>query len=275
MDKNATIELLERLGLAPQKRFGQNFLISSSIAEKITKIVIEDESEIIYEIGPGLGALSDYVVETKKEVKLVEIDHGLAFFLLHRYETKANVEVLDKDILKVDFANKKISVISNLPYYITTSIIEKVILENKTLVNFVFMVQQEVSERLFASPKTKEYGPLAVLLNLTGTVKHVVNADRTSFYPAPFVNSSVYVFKLKKHDLDINKLYKFIKVLFLMRRKTLANNLMTIVKDKEIATSIIINSGLHLKVRPEEVPAIKYIELYSNFCLFNQEQNLE
>lgn len=265
MDKLSTIALLERLGLAPQKRFGQNFLISNSVSEKITKIVIEDESEVIYEIGPGLGALSDFLVDAPKIIKLVEIDHGLAFFLQHRYEQKSNVEVIDKDVLKTSFPDQKISVISNLPYYITTSIIEKVILENKQLVNFVFMVQQEVSDRLFASPKSKQYGPLAVLLNLTGVVKHVINADRTAFYPAPNVNSSVYTFKLKEHGLDINGLYKFIKVLFLMRRKTLYNNLITIVKDKDSARLLIEQSGLALNVRPEEVEAHLFVVLYNAY----------
>ena len=265
MDKNKTIALLERLGLAPQKRFGQNFLISHTISEKITKIVLEDESEVIYEIGPGLGALSDYLVETAKQVKLVEIDHGLAFYLKKRYEEKANVEVIDQDILKVPFLQQRLSVISNLPYYITTSIIEKVILDNQNLVNFVFMVQQEVSERLFASPKSKEYGPLAVLLNLTGTIKHVLNADKTAFYPSPNVNSSVYAFRLKEHGLALRPLYKFIKALFLMRRKTLLNNLVTLVSDRNRATSIILQAGLDLKVRPEEVEAQKFVLLFKCF----------
>jgi len=265
MDKINTIALLERLGLAPQKRFGQNFLISNTICEKVTKIVIEDTSTLIYEIGPGLGALSDHLADAPKKVKLVEIDHGLAYFLKHRYLTKENVEVIDKDILKTNFEDEAISVISNLPYYITTSIIEKVILENQKLVNFVFMVQQEVSERLFASPQTKEYGPLAILLNLSGTIKHVVNADRTAFYPAPYVNSSVYVFKLKTHGLEINKLYKFIKALFLMRRKTIYNNLMTLVGDKEKAVTIIEKSGLLVNMRPEEIEAAAFVKLFENY----------
>lgn len=265
MDKHTTIEELKKMGLAPQKMFGQNFLVSPSISGTITKVVIEDKSDLIYEVGPGLGALSDFLVASSKTVKLVEIDHGLANYLKEKYKEKSNVEVIDSDVLKIKFDETRLSVVSNLPYYITTAIIEKIILENLNMINFVFMVQKELSERLFATPKSKEYGPLTILLTLAGETKHLINVDRSAFYPVPNVNSSVYVFKLKEHGLDLTKLYKFIKSLFLMRRKTIYNNLYPLVKDKVLAEKIILSSGLSLKQRPEELSAQDFVELYNHF----------
>lgn len=265
MDKLQTIERLKSLGLAPQKMFGQNFLVSTSVAESITRLVINDQSKIIYEIGPGLGALSQHLVKAKKTIKLVEIDHGLAKYLTSEFNHLEHVEVIDLDVLKLSFADQALSVVSNLPYYITTAIIEKVILENKQLVNFVFMVQQEMKERLLASPKSKQYGPLTILLALTGKLEHVINVDRSAFYPVPNVNSSVYSFKLVPHNLEIERMYKFIKALFLMRRKTILNNLNTLVSNKEIREKIINNSGISLNARPEELEPDKFVDLYNNF----------
>ncbi len=265
MDKQSTIEQLKHLGLAPQKRFGQNFLVSESICHSITKTVLSDSSEVIYEIGPGLGALSDFLVESSKAIILVEIDHGLATYLKHKYHDKQNVEIIDKDVLKIDFNQKKLSVVSNLPYYITTSIIEKVVLENKNLVQFVFMVQQELSQRLFAEPKSKEYGPLTILLRLTGTLKSMVHVDRSAFYPTPHVDSSVYAYTPIEHGLNITRIYPFIKSLFLMRRKTLYNNLVPLVKDKEKAKYLLEEAGLSPKVRPEELNPTDFIRLYDCF----------
>ena len=265
MDKISTMALLKELGLAPQKRFGQNFLISNSVSERITKIVLEDESELIYEIGAGLGALSEFLVKSDKTIKLVEIDHGLAYYLSHHFATFDNVEVMDKDILKVQFPKQKLSIVSNLPYYITTSIIEKVILENDEIINFVFMVQQELSERLFAETKSKQYGPLTILLELTGMLKLVMNVDQSAFFPVPNINSSVYVYRPKAHQLDTVGFYRFVKALFLMRRKTIANNLNTIVGNKELTAKILLASSIPDNKRPEEIEPEQYVTLYSNY----------
>lgn len=270
MDKQSTIEALKKLGLAPQKMFGQNFLINPSVSEAITKPVLHDESDVIYEVGPGLGALSDFLVNSNKKIKLVEIDHGLVAFLKEKYNDKENVEVIDSDVLKIKFEAAKLSVVSNLPYYITTAIIEKIILENANMVNFVFMVQKELSERLFATTKSKEYGPLTILLSLTGETKHLINVDKSAFYPVPNVNSSVYMFKLKKHDLDLSKLYKFIKIMFLMRRKTIYNNLYPLVKDKTLTEKIILSSGLSLKKRPEEIEPLEFVALHTQYLQLTQ-----
>lgn len=271
MDKIQTINLLKELGLAPQKRFGQNFLISGSVSEKITKIVLQDESEIIYEIGPGLGALSEYLVKSTKPIKLVEIDHGLAYYLSHHFAQFSHVEVIDKDILKIQFNAQKLSVISNLPYYITTSIIEKVILENAELVNFVFMVQQEVSDRLFASPKSKQYGPLSILLALTGEIKQVINVDQTAFYPAPNVNSVVYAYRPKPNHLNKSEFYSFLKSLFLMRRKTIYNNLSTMVKHKEDALKILHSANIAQNLRPEEITPEQFVIMFDQYRQVNSQ----
>lgn len=265
MDKISTINLLKELGLAPQKRFGQNFLISNSVSERITKVVIEDESELIYEIGAGLGALSEFLALSQKTIKLVEIDHGLAYYLKHHFEKYPHLEVIDQDILKVEFPPQKLSIVSNLPYYITTSIIEKVILENKEIVNFVFMVQSELSDRLFAETKSKEYGPLTILLKLTGTLKLILNVDQSAFYPVPHINSSVYVYKPKQHELDIQTFYKFIKAIFLMRRKTIANNLNTLVGDKQVTAQLLSIANIQENKRPEEIEADDYVRLFSHY----------
>lgn len=263
MDKQTVINLLQKLGFAPQKQYGQNFLISASIAQKICDVVLNDESETIYEIGPGLGSLSNNLVTSKKKIKLVEIDHGFASYLQKQYEKLNHVEVIDKDVLKVKFLDEKLSIVSNLPYYITTAIIEKVIIECPNIINFVFMTQVEMRERLFALPHTKQYGPLAILLTITGTTSQLVHVDKSLFYPIPLVNSVVYVYRPSKHNLDLANLYPFIKSLFLLRRKTIYNNLQNAGFTSEEAEKLLLEAKIDPKKRPEDLLPEQFVTLFN------------
>ncbi len=259
MNKTTITEILAANNLSPQKAKGQNFLMDEDISRAIVAMLSPAYDSVI-EIGPGLGALTKYLVDKTKDLTAIELDRGYVKYL---QETYPNVKVIEKDFLKYIVPRETIGVISNIPYYITTKIIEKVILETEKLEVFVFMTQKDLHSRFFAKPKTKEYGPLAILLDLTGKLeqKMIVTADK--FYPSPNVDSAVFRFEKKKVTFDIRDFYQFLKFAFLNRRKMMYKNL-KIKYDNEALDKVFKEHSLSADIRVEALSPATLLAIYQS-----------
>lgn len=243
MNKTKVISILERYNFKPLKSKGQNFLVDEGLAKRITGLLSEDQNKVI-EVGPGLGSLTIFLSQKPFELTVVEIDRGYATYLKEEYK---ETEVEHADFLKYRIGDEKTSFISNIPYNITTKIIEKVLIETKNLYEFVFMVQKDVDQRLFATPSSKEYGPIAILIALLGELHFLFDVSPDKFYPQPHVQSAVYKFTTNKEMLNQKDFYQFLKIAFRQRRKTLVNNLsgkvdikklLVFLNDKELPENI-------------------------------------
>ena len=237
-DKNVTRAVLERHGFTFKKSFGQNFLTDTNILQKIVDTAEIDQNVNVIEIGPGIGALTEFLAENAAEVMAFEIDDRLIPILADTLGRFDNVKVINEDILKSDlqtrikeFANPDlpIKVVANLPYYITTPILMHLIESKIPFSEFVVMMQREVAARISAEPNTKAYGSLSIAVQYYMTAKVAFIVPRTVFVPAPNVDSAIL--KMTRLDApavavqDEDFFFKVAKASFVHRRKTLWNNL--------------------------------------------------
>ncbi|MGV3354766.1 16S rRNA (adenine(1518)-N(6)/adenine(1519)-N(6))-dimethyltransferase RsmA [Streptococcus orisratti] len=237
-DKNVTRAVLERHGFTFKKSFGQNFLTDTNILQKIVDTAEIDQNVNVIEIGPGIGALTEFLAENAAEVMAFEIDDRLIPILADTLGRFDNVKVINEDILKSDlqtrikeFANPDlpIKVVANLPYYITTPILMHLIESKIPFSEFVVMMQREVADRISAEPNTKAYGSLSIAVQYYMTAKVAFIVPRTVFVPAPNVDSAIL--KMTRLDApavavqDEDFFFKVAKASFVHRRKTLWNNL--------------------------------------------------
>ncbi|HGI8506677.1 TPA: 16S rRNA (adenine(1518)-N(6)/adenine(1519)-N(6))-dimethyltransferase RsmA [Streptococcus agalactiae] len=237
-DKTVTRAILERHGFTFKKSFGQNFLTDTNILQKIVDTAEIDKGVNVIEIGPGIGALTEFLAENAAEVMAFEIDDRLIPILADTLARFDNVQVVNQDILKADLQTQiqafknpdlPIKVVANLPYYITTPILMHLIEGKIPFAEFVVMMQREVADRISAMPNTKAYGslPIAVQYYMTAKVSFIV--PRTVFVPAPNVDSAIL--KMVRRDQpvvsvqDEDFFFRVSKVAFVHRRKTLWNNL--------------------------------------------------
>lgn len=246
-----------------KKKFGQNFLINEEIIKNITDLVTTNENDLIIEIGPGKGALTKYLVKKAGFLKCIEIDNDM-----HKYLDVYNSDKCDiifNDILKIDLNEiskgyNKIYVIGNLPYYITTPIIEYVTSKIKPS-KMVFMVQKEVADRFTSKPVNKEYGYFTVYLNYYYEVKDEIFVEKNNFSPVPKVDSKVISFVPRNRNLNINEeeYFNFLKLAFSQKRKTLKNNLGVDKFNKILPT--LLKYGFNENVRAEQISEEVYIEI--------------
>ncbi|MBE5969287.1 MAG: 16S rRNA (adenine(1518)-N(6)/adenine(1519)-N(6))-dimethyltransferase RsmA [Lachnospiraceae bacterium] len=232
-----TIEILKKYGFSFQKKFGQNFLIDNNILEKIVENAGVTKDDLVIEIGPGIGTLTQHLCEHAREVVAVEIDKKLIPILKDTLSEYDNVRVINEDILKVDVnkiaeernGGKNVKVVANLPYYITTPIIMGLFESNLPLESITVMVQKEVAERMQVGPGTKDYGALSLAVQFYSKPKVVLNVPAGCFMPKPNVDSAVI--KLEKYEQppvevkDSKKMFKIIRAAFNQRRKTLTNSI--------------------------------------------------
>ena len=237
-DYSVTRAILERHGFTFKKSFGQNFLTDTNILQKIVDTAEIDKNVNVIEIGPGIGALTEFLAESASEVMAFEIDDRLVPILADTLRNFDNVTVVNQDILKVDLAqyiaefknpDLPIKVVANLPYYITTPILMHLIESGIPFSEFVVMMQREVADRISAQPNTKAYGSLSIAVQYYMTAKVAFIVPRTVFVPAPNVDSAIL--KMVRRDQpavevqDEKFFFKVSKVSFVHRRKTLWNNL--------------------------------------------------
>ena len=288
--------------IAPKKSLGQNFLTDRGVARKIVESLDIQPNDLIIEIGPGTGSLTEHIIEilnskvinndlgNSPKLLAVELDiraisdlttkfsnelKNATFKLINEDITKVYIEK-EINILKEQFPHlQNVKVIGNLPYYITGQILDLVLKSSSLFQSFVFMVQREVAERIVATKNTKDYSLLSLAVSLYGKPTKMFNVKPGSFFPAPKVTSSVVKIEFyKKNELEIDGKYvspesimKFAKISFNLRRKMLANTLKNYIENKtkkslQEAYSEIEGLETLLKNRPENLDKTEFIKLY-------------
>lgn len=252
-------ENIKTYKLLANKSLGQNFLINSKIAESICDSLSVEKDDKVLEIGAGLGSLSYFLSQKEGNVKLIDIDERMLMVLHESFDGCSNVEIERMNILKEDLSSYT-KIIGNLPYYITSSIIEHILLNAVNAKRIVLMTQKEVYPKLLKS----NVGPLSLFLNYVCDISSLNNVGRNNFTPVPHVDSGYFVLipneNIKKPE---NKqLYKLISKLFLLRRKTILNNLVNVIKDKEKSIEILDKLNVSQNMRPEQLDINFYISLY-------------
>lgn len=232
-----TIQVIQKHGFAFQKKFGQNFLIDAHVLDKIIAAAGVTADDMVLEIGPGIGTMTQYLAERARQVTAVEIDTNLIPILKETLSDYDNVTVINEDILKVDIkklaeeynAGKPIKVVANLPYYITTPIIMGLFESGVPIDNITVMVQKEVADRMQVGPGSKDYGALSLAVQYYAEPYIVANVPPNCFIPRPNVGSAVI--RLTRHQTppvevkDRELMFKLIRASFNQRRKTLLNGL--------------------------------------------------
>lgn len=262
MDKDTVISVLSSNGLNAQSRFGQNFLCDDSVINKIIEISGIKPGSSVLEIGPGLGALTEKAIELGADYTGVEIDRGLFEVLKDTYGDKficSDYLKLEKESYSKDFDK----VISNIPYYVMTPIIKKLLTDCTVADKMTFMVEEDAIDRIIAFPNTKQYGPLAVLCSVYGDVKKEFTVQSSCFYPAPHTTSAV-ISLTRRDGFDINEDFcEFVEAAFSMRRKTLINSLKAFSKSHgSDIENILDDLGINKKVRAEAIEPALFVSMF-------------
>ena len=271
-----TIEIIQKYNFAFQKKFGQNFLIDTHVLEKIISAAGVTKDDMVLEIGPGIGTMTQYLAEHAKRVVAVEIDSNLIPILQETLADYDNITVINDDILKVDInalaqeynGGRPIKVVANLPYYITTPIIMGLFESNVPIDNITVMVQKEVADRMQVGPGSKDYGALSLAVQYYAEPYIVANVPPNCFIPRPGVGSAVI--RLTRHQeppvdvKDAKLMFRLIRASFNQRRKTLLNGLANSPElsfSKDQITSAIEKMGLPASVRGETLTLEQFAHL--------------
>lgn len=275
-----TIELIQKHQFVFQKKFGQNFLIDPHVLDKIIRAAQIEKEDVVLEIGPGIGTMTQCLAEAARQVLAVEIDDNLIPILQETLKAYDNVKVIHGDILKVDIhalareynQGRPIKVVANLPYYITTPIIMGLFEEHVPVDSITVMVQKEVAQRMEAKPGTKDYGALSLAVQYYARPYLVANVPPNCFIPRPNVGSAVI--RLTCHEKppieveDEKLLFKLIRASFNQRRKTLLNglnNAADIPFGKEEIGQVMESLGLPPAVRGEALTLEQFGALANGF----------
>ena len=252
-----------------KKSLGQNFLKDVNVIHKIVDSANIDKNTLVIEVGPGQGAISRLIVEKAKFTILYEIDPSLKWFLNNILKDSSNFKLVINDFLEEDVKSElsnydydKLYMVANLPYYITTPIVEKVINEEILPDKIVIMVQKEVASRFAASINTRDYGALTVFLNYYYKIYKLFDVSRNCFFPKPNVDSAVICMELKKDRLFVKNMdffKKIVKDCFRYKRKNLRNNLIGYDLDK--VGKVLDKYGLSLNDRAEALSLEIFVEI--------------
>ena len=271
-----TIQIIQKYGFAFQKKFGQNFLIDMHVLDKIIGAAGVTREDMVLEIGPGIGTMTQYLAESAKQVVAVEIDTNLIQILSETLAGYDNVTVINQDILKVDIkklaeeynGGRPIKVVANLPYYITTPIIMGLFESSVPIDNITVMVQKEVADRMQVGPGSKDYGALSRAVQYYAEPYIVANVPPNCFIPRPNVGSAVIrLTRHKKPPVEVKNrdlMFKLIRASFNQRRKTLLNGLNNspeIPIGKEKIAAAIEQLGVPASVRGEALTLEQFARL--------------
>lgn len=277
--------IMNKYHIKANKSLGQNFLINQNVIETIVDSSKIKKEDLIIEIGPGLGTLTKYLLEKAGKVICVELDKKMIEILKDRFLNFSNFKLLNKDVLKVDFKDliekekqdnnniKNVKIVANLPYYITTPIIMKLLEEELFLDSITIMIQKEVANRLIAIPGEKNTGAITYSIYYYAKAQGILEVSNDSFIPKPEVESKVIKLDIRK-ELPLKKeekeiIFKIIKCAFMQRRKTLLNALVNakIFENKEKGIKILEDLGIDINIRPEKLRFEDYVNISANFLL--------
>lgn len=268
-----TKELLETHGLYAKKNFGQNFIIEPGVVEKIARHAVISQNCAAIEIGPGIGALTQFLCRYAKRVIAFEIDTRLPEVLKDSLAAYDNYEVILQDILEVDVAafvrslkeeGMDVIIAANLPYYITTPILFKLFEVGEEIDAITVMMQKEVADRFSATPNTKDYNALSVITQYRCDVTSVMKVPKNVFNPKPNVDSAVLQFRFKKREIAIDEMsfFAMVKGCFKQRRKTLLNNYGEHLGNKDLAREILEKASIKENLRAEALCLSDFLHLF-------------
>ena len=277
---NKTIKIMKKYNVVANKSFGQNFLIDENIVEGIVEKANISKEDFVIEIGPGLGTLTEYLLRNAGKVLAVELDKKMVNIITDRFLgeiSNGKLEILCDDILKVNLEKiieeelktgyKKVKVVANLPYYITTPIIMKLLEEKLPIESITVMIQKEVANRLSEIPGGKETGAITYTVYYYADTKILLEVPKESFIPEPEVTSAVIQFNiLKAPRVNIKNeedFFKLIKQSFLMKRKTLVNALAGYKnKEKQEIINVLQELDINERVRAEQLTLEQFVKIY-------------
>lgn len=271
-------EILTKYDVSVKKQYGQNFLMDENIINRICDISNIDKDVNVIEVGPGLGFLTNELVKRANKVLCYEIDSDMIKVLTNRFDNIDNIVIKYQDFLKANIdsdiknilGDKKVIVVANLPYYITTAILLKILEESSLIKQLTVMMQLEVANRICGTPSTKDYNSLSVLMQYYTDTKLAIKVNPTCFYPEPNVDSGVVLIKYQQERAlkAVNEQYfkKFNRAIFTQRRKTLVNNLKTYMSiPKELIENILNESNIPLTIRSEALNVFQIVDLSNKF----------
>ena len=270
--------ILDKYHIKASKSLGQNFLINEDVIHTIINCSNITKEDLVIEIGPGLGTLTKYLLEKANKVICIELDKKMVDILNDRFKLYQNFEVINQDILKVNLKDmikeekdnsniNNVKIVANLPYYITTPIIMKLLEEELDLDSITVMIQKEVADRLIALPGEKETGAITYSIYYYAEAEGIIEVSKDSFIPEPEVTSKVIKLNIRKEPpVKIDKkedMFKIIKSAFMQRRKTLLNVLVNtkIFTNKNEGTKILQQLGLDINIRPENLKLEDYAKI--------------
>lgn len=275
-----TRSIMKKYKITAAKSLGQNFLIDEEVVNKIVESAGITKEDMVIEIGPGLGTLTLPLLEKAKKVICIELDSKMIQILNDRFSMYDNIEIINEDVLKINLKKlilenkqinniKNVKIVANLPYYITTPIVMKLLEEELDLESITIMIQKEVAKRLSSVPGDKETGAITYSVYYYSKPEEIMVVPNNSFIPEPEVESEVIKLNIrsKKQVNPNNKelFFKIIKVAFMQRRKTLLNSLVNggIIQDKQTAKDILQELNLDENIRAEKL-TIEDFEKISN-----------
>lgn len=271
-----TLQILKKYNISANKKLGQNFLIDENIVDGIIEASEVGKQDLVIEIGPGLGTLTKKLLESAGKVICVELDERMINILNTRFSNE-NLHIINDDILKVDLKRlikeekteriTNVKVVANLPYYITTPIIMKLLEEKLDITSITVMVQREVAIRLASNESSSDNGAITYAINYYTNPSIVLNVPKESFIPMPEVESSVIkldVLKIPKVEVKSEEmLFKVIKLAFMQKRKTLVNSLTNgkLLNSKEEIENMLISLDIDTKIRPEKLSLEEFAKI--------------
>ncbi len=262
-------EIIDLYNFNFKKSLGQNFLIDKNFVDKIIDAA-DIENQNVLEIGPGIGTITYEMAKLAKKVVAIEIDQSLIPILDENLEEFDNAKVINQDILKTDlkkivdeeFNGESFKVVSNLPYYITTPIIEMLITTGLPCDDMTIMVQKEVAERMIADEKSKDYSSLSVFIKFYTEAKLITNLPKSVFMPQPKIDSTILNLKLRIYDENVNQdlLFKLVRAGFNKRRKTILNSMSDVI-EKDKLKEAFAKVNLAENLRAENLSLDDFIKL--------------
>lgn len=284
-----TAAIVNRYFVHAKKNLGQNFLVDLDAVQGIVRAAGIEPGDQVVEVGPGIGSLTEQLLLAGGKVASYEVDQSLPEILAKELPEKVDGQDLDqrfklimKDVLKADFAtdlagffdlSKPVKVVANLPYYITTPIIFNLLESSLDFTSLTLMMQKEVAERLAAQPGSKAYGPLSIAVQTQMSVDLALEVGHASFMPKPKVDSAVVVLTPLEKPADVGDRKRFnrvVKLCFAQRRKTLANNLKTLLPDKEDREKLLADLDLDPRQRPEQLAISDFIRISQAIAEMNK-----